>query len=78
VPRVADIPGRYRFYFYSFDCAEPKHVHARRDGMVCTLWLEPVGLARNHRFTRHELHVIRTYVDQYLARVLEAWDEHCG
>jgi hypothetical protein len=46
--------------------------------MVCTLWLEPVGLARNHRFTRHELHVIRTYVDQYLARVLEAWDEHFG
>jgi hypothetical protein len=24
VPTVPDLPGPYRFYFYSFDCTEPQ------------------------------------------------------
>jgi len=78
VPRVRDIPGPYRFFFYSFDCREPQHVHVRRDRMVCKFWLAPVALAANHDFSARELNVIRTYIEQYLPRLLEAWDEHCG
>jgi hypothetical protein len=78
VPRVPGIPGPYRFFFYSFDCREPRHVHARRERMVCKLWLEPIALARNHGFPRWELSVIRSYIEDHLAGILEAWDEHCG
>ncbi len=35
VPTVHGIPGPYRFFFYSFDCYEPRHVHVRRERMVC-------------------------------------------
>ncbi|PYM13369.1 MAG: hypothetical protein DMD81_21305 [Candidatus Rokuibacteriota bacterium] len=50
MPSVGNIPGPYRFFFYSFDCHEPKHVHVRREGMVCKFWLEPVSLTRNPWF----------------------------
>jgi hypothetical protein len=46
--------------------------------MVCKFWLAPVALAANHDFSARELNVIRTYIQQYLPRLLEAWDEHCG
>jgi hypothetical protein len=29
MPTIRDISGPYRFFFYSFDCNEPMHVHAQ-------------------------------------------------
>src|SRR5207253_11388580 len=55
MPSIKDIPGPYRFYFYSFDCNEPMHVHVQRERMVCKFWLEPVALAQNHGFSPREL-----------------------
>ena len=78
MPRVQGIPGPYRFYFFSLDCNEPKHVHVQREAMVCKFWLEAVELAANHGFSARELNVIRGYVRRYLERIHEAWDEHCG
>jgi hypothetical protein len=46
--------------------------------MVCKFWLTPVALAANHGFSARELNVIRSYIDQYLPRMLEAWEEHRG
>jgi len=54
MPTVREIPGPYRFFFYSFDCNEPPHVHARREQMVCKFWIEPVALAQNHGFSVRE------------------------
>ena len=34
MPTVRNIPGPYRFFFYSFDCHEPPHVHVRRERML--------------------------------------------
>ena len=78
MPRVPGIVGPYRFYFYSFDCNEPKHVHVRRERKVCKFWLEPVVLASNDGFAAQELNRIRRLVMENLQRILEAWDEHCG
>lgn len=78
MPRVKDIPGPYRFFFYSFDCNEPRHVHVRRERMVCKFWLEPVELAANHGFAAQELNAIRRLVRTHLAQIIEAWHEHCG
>ena len=34
--------GPYRFYFYSYDCVEPRHMHVDREGMSAKIWLDPV------------------------------------
>jgi hypothetical protein len=78
MPTIQGIPGPYRFLFYSFDCNEPKHVHARRERMTCKFWLEPVALSFNAGFSAVELNRIRGVILRNLDRILEAWDEHCG
>ena len=78
MPTVQDILGPYRFYFYSFDCNEPPHIHVRRERMTCKFWLDSVELARNHGFTARELNQIRAIIKEELNRIQEAWSEHCG
>jgi len=78
MPTVQDIPGPYRFYFYSFDCNEPPHVHVRRERMTCKFWLDPIELANNHVFTARELNQIRAIIQVELSTIQEAWSEHCG
>lgn len=68
MPTVKSIPGPYRFFFYSFDCNEPMHVHAQREKMVCKFWLDPVELARNQGFSSRELNLIRGMVESNLER----------
>jgi len=78
MPTVLGIPGPYRFFFYSFDCAERSHVHVRRESRVCKFWLRPLELAHPGRFSTHELHGIERLILQHLAMIEEARDEHCG
>ena len=78
MPTVKDITGPYRFFFYSFDCNEPRHVHVERERMVCKFWLQPLALAQNHGFSARELGRIRAYIVEHMAKISEAWDEHCG
>jgi len=58
MPTVRNVPGPYRLFFYSFDCNEPKHVHVRRERMVCKFWLEPLVLSFNEEFQPAELNRI--------------------
>jgi hypothetical protein len=78
MPRVPDIPGPYRLFFYSFDCSEPRHVHVQRERKVCKFWLEPVALSSNNGFSANELNRIRRLIIDHLDRILEEWIEHCG
>jgi hypothetical protein len=78
VPTVKGIAGAYRFFFFSFDCNEPMHVHAQRETRVCKFWLTPLALARNQGFPPHELNRIRKAIASHLPRIMEAWHEHCG
>jgi len=78
MPSIKDVPGPYRFFFYSFDGNEPMHVHVQRERMLCKFWLEPVELARNYGFQERELHRIRQLIGSNLAGIEKAWDEHCN
>jgi hypothetical protein len=78
MPSVKSIPGPYRFFFYSLDCDEPKHVHVQREKMLCKFWLEPIHLAKNGGFSPKELNAIRKLIENKLPTILEAWHEHCG
>ena len=78
MPSVKDVPGPYRFFFYSFDCNEPMHIHVQRERMICKFWLEPVELARNQGFSERELSRIRQLMESNLTRIRKAWNEHCN
>jgi hypothetical protein len=78
VPTVPGIPGPYRFFFYSFECNEPRHIHVRRDQAVCKFWLEPIVLADNKGFSAKDLNRIRKIILENRESIREAWDEHCG
>ena len=77
MPTVPGISGPYRFFFYSFDCNEPVHVHIRRDRETCKFWLEPAALARNSGFSAKELNRIRKLILDNWERLRDAWKEHC-
>ncbi len=78
MPRIAGISGPYRFFFTSFDCCEPPHVHVERERKTCKFWLEPLDLARSHGFEARELNLIRRIIQEHRSIILEAWHEHCG
>ena len=78
MPTVRGIPGPYRFFFYSFDYSEPRHIRVQRDGKTRKFWLEPVTLAHNNGFPAKELNRIRKLIIEHLDGLLEAWHEHCG
>ncbi|TXT30415.1 MAG: hypothetical protein FD138_2292 [Planctomycetota bacterium] len=78
MPTVSGIDGPYRFFFYSFDCGEPRHVHVQRDRSTCKFWLQPVEMSSNDGFSPKELNRIRKMIAEHLNRISEVWNEHCG
>jgi hypothetical protein len=78
LPQISGIKGGYRFFFTSFDCREPPHVHVERERRTCKFWLEPLLLARNHGFPAHELTRICAIIRKYHEQIMEAWHDHCG
>jgi hypothetical protein len=78
MPAVKNIPGPYRFFFYSFDCNEPMHVHVQRERIICKFWLDPIVLSKNNGFASKELNIIREIIYNNRTKIMEAWYEHCG
>jgi hypothetical protein len=78
MPTVKGLVGPYRFFFYSFDCAEPTHIHVRRERMTCKFWLDPIALAGNDGFSAQELNRIRVLIVDNRETIVEAWNEHCA
>ncbi|HEX9975294.1 MAG TPA: DUF4160 domain-containing protein [bacterium] len=78
MPTIKNIPGPYRFFFYSFDCNEPTHVHVQKENKTCKFWVEPIILVKNYGFSPKELNAVRKITESNKDKILEAWDEHCG
>ena len=70
--------GRFRFFFYSLEGAEPPHIHVETDAATAKFWLDPVQLARSRGFRAHELTRLRALVIEHRFTFKEAWDEHFG
>ncbi|MBN1485759.1 MAG: DUF4160 domain-containing protein [Chloroflexia bacterium] len=71
--------GPYRFYFYSYDCGEPRHVHVDRENKSAKFWLDPVvSLAANYGYSRRELRDIERIARENLERLRDAWNDFCG
>jgi len=70
--------GPYRFFFYSSDAGEPRHVHVQRDAAVAKFWLDPMRLDYSQGFRPAELRRIGSMIGEHRNRLIEAWDEYFG
>jgi hypothetical protein len=70
--------GPYRFVFFSSDGGEPPHIHVKRDRQIAKFWLDPVRLAKNRRFPKHEMRRIGRLVRKHQQQLLEAWYDYFG
>ncbi len=71
--------GSYRFYFFSYDCVEPRHMHVDRENMSAKIWLDPVvSLAENHGYSRRELRDIEQMATENMEKLRNEWDAFCN
>jgi hypothetical protein len=71
--------GPYRFYFYAYDCQEPRHMHVDREALSCKIWLDPdVVITENHGYSRRELREIERIAREHLEVLRHAWDSFCS
>ena len=70
--------GPYRFFFYSADRDEPRHVHIERDDQIAKFWLTPVRLQDSGNFRRAELKKLERLVEEHAEELVRSWDEFFG
>lgn len=69
-----------RFYFVSFDCSEPAHIHIGDDASkICKYWLrnEEGVLADNSGFNNRELRKIEKIIREKYDLLRNTFDEFC-
>ena len=70
--------GPYRFYFFEGEADEPAHIHVQRDRDRAKLWLSPVAVAWNRRFSDAEIRTITRLVTEHHETLLHAWNTRPG
>jgi hypothetical protein len=64
--------------FFSSDKGEPPHIHVKQDRQIAKFWLDPISLAKNQGFQKHELTRIIYLVVKHQPTLLEAWHDYFG
>ena len=77
VPTVLRV-GAYRFFFYSNENAEPKHIHVRTADGEAKYWLDPIKLAWNRGFNERQIREIERAVSDHQDELNEAWSTFFG
>ena len=76
MPTILRIKG-YRFYFFSNEGFEPKHIHIEKADASGKMWLEPsVEAEYFYGFTVKELKEVKEIVSENLELLKNAWDEY--
>ncbi|HZE58372.1 MAG TPA: DUF4160 domain-containing protein [Chthoniobacterales bacterium] len=77
MPEILRIAG-FRFFFFSREGREPRHVHVEQAERYAKFWLEPIQLAESSGFRGAELRELHSLVAQNRDKFILAWDEHFG
>lgn len=68
----------YRFFFFSRE-EQRMHVHVASEVGEAKFWLEPeIELAKNYRYSRTQLKVIESLVEDHYDELISAWQRHFG
>lgn len=70
--------GRYRFFFFSNEGTEPRHIHVESGEQYAKFWLDPVRLEKSSSYNTRELSEIERIVAKNKHQIREKWDEHFG
>ena len=68
--------GPYRFFFYSGDRDEPRHIHVASDDQVAKFWLEPVILERSGGLRRSDIRRVQRIIEDNHILFVEAWNDY--
>jgi hypothetical protein len=77
MPTVTRI-GPYRFFFFSNEGSEPRHIHVQRDRDLAKFWIDTVALAFSVGFRAHELRELERLVVENRQQFVEASDGFFG
>jgi len=77
MPTVMQI-GAFRFFFYSNENDEPRHIHIKSAENQAKYWLEPLEFAWNYGFNSRELKQIERHLADNMAYLMESWDNFFG
>jgi len=77
MPTLFIIDG-YRFFFFSNEGTEPKHVHVEKAEKYAKFWLNPIVLAANYKFNSSELRKIEEIIEERKKEIEVKWDEYFG
>lgn len=70
--------GPYRFFFYSSDSGEPRHVHVQRDDALAKFWLDPVRVETSVGFSASEIRTVRSIIAEHRRTLVGRWNEYFG
>ncbi len=68
----------FRFFFYSREGTEPRHIHVEQAERYAKFWLEPITLAESRGFRSTGLRLLHSMIAEHRQRYILAWDEHLG
>ena len=75
MPEVLRARG-FRFFLFSREGHEPRHIHVERAEKYAKFWLEPIELAESRGFRSHELAALRRMIEEYHNEFINAWNRH--
>jgi hypothetical protein len=76
MPEVLRIRG-YRFFFFSREGNEPRHIHVQQAERYAKFWLEPlIELAESRGFMSSQLRELHSLIEEHRQEFILAWDEH--
>jgi hypothetical protein len=79
MPTVLRI-GSLIFFFTSYDCVEPMHIHVVDGNKECKFWIKEnslVVLADNCGFKKNDILKLKKIVNENLELIKVTWNEHC-
>ncbi len=77
MPTVLIING-FRFFFYSHEGTEPKHIHIKKGNGIGKMWLMPAEWDYHYGFTVREINRINKIVADNRELLIKKWNAHFG
>ena len=75
MPDVLRVRG-YRFFFFSREGTEPRHIHVQQAERYAKFWLERIELAESRGFRSSELRELHNLIEEHRQTFIITWDEH--
>ena len=65
--------GKFRFFFFSNEGDEPRHIHVESGSAYAKFWLEPVDLAKQVGYKSNELAELRRIIEDRRLFLKAGW-----